>query len=111
VRALVLALVACSSSEAPAPPPPSGLPAIDGATVLARSSDRATLCLAGDAIDQITAALRRDGWTDIRTQNARDRVAIAAVRGAEHLSATTAHDARCAGTVVLVTVLQLPAAR
>jgi hypothetical protein len=106
-------------SSSPSPSvgtPSSGLawPKLDDVRVL-RVQEKpeghaiATWCIdAHDAVGRITRALERDGWTDIHTRGRRDRVGIAASRGATRFSATAGgRDERCAGTLVTATILEL----
>ena len=129
---LVVAFVACGSSEAPeqvgsasgsaAPPPvavtPALLPDIPGVKLLAQANKSdahatASWCIdEQDAIDRIKAALAKDGWTDVRMRGTTERPALAASRGDLRFSAAAGgpHD-RCAGTFVTATVMRIGAAR
>ena len=133
---LLVVLVACKGEPAPpttsnssAPPQAAAgsgapllkfMPVIDGAKDLGgRSSDSAytsTWCIdAADAIDQITSALRKDGWEDVRTRGQAPKIAIAGKKGNVRFSAKTGPPTdKCAGTYVIAWVatigaIQIPA--
>ena len=92
-------------------------PTIDGAKLLGRTTrDRiraiTTWCIdEHDAVERVMAALRRDGWTDVRSRGEGERIGIAASRGTVRFSATAGgHHERCAGTLVIATVMRLGSA-
>jgi hypothetical protein len=69
----------------------------------------ATWCIdEPDAIELIMAALRRDGWTDVRSRGEPPRRSIAGMKGDIRFSARTGgSDTRCAGTYAVATVMRL----
>lgn len=70
-----------------------------------------TWCIDQDATAQVTAALERDGWRDVRTIRAQ-QIAIAAVKGDIRFSARASSNLeRCAGTYLTATVMRLGASR
>ncbi len=90
------------------------MPSIEGAKILQTRTPSgahsiATWCIdEADPLARISAALERDGWTGIRTRGTGTKRAVAAQRGELRFSAiTAASDARCAGTVVNATVMEL----
>jgi hypothetical protein len=90
------------------------LPTIPSAKVLKTKSPNEAYALAtwcideADAIAQITAALERDGWRNVKTRGEAPQIAIAAMKGDVRFSARTGgSDQRCAGTYVTATVMRL----
>jgi hypothetical protein len=90
------------------------MPTIDGAKLLGqRTRDEVhaitTLCIdEHDATERVMAALRRDGWSDIRTRGEGERIGVAATKDDARFAASTgSRDERCAGTLVSATVMRL----
>jgi hypothetical protein len=123
VLAVALVLAGCKADKPEPPPPPvervapasapsAAMPVIDGAKPLPRAKpgdDVASWCIdEPDAVDRVTAALRRDGWSDVHTRGTGARIGIAANKGKIRFSGSTgARDDRCAGTVVIATMVNL----
>jgi hypothetical protein len=123
---VLLALVACKADDPAPSPAPVGsqtgpladvdglIPTVDGAKVLqsrarGEGAAMAVWCIdQPDVVDRIRAALVRDGWTDVRTRGKPEQLGIAANRGEARFSARLGvRDAKCAGTLVSVTVMRL----
>ena len=90
------------------------MPTIDGAKLISRTTRDHVHAITAwcidehDAVARVMAALRRDGWNDIRSRGEGQRIAIAATRGDLRFAATTGgRDERCAGTFVSGTVMRL----
>ena len=67
-----------------------------------------TWCIDQDATAQVTAALERDGWSDVRTLGTPPKIAIAAVKADIRFSARASSNLeRCAGTYLTATVMRL----
>lgn len=123
MRFLLLALVACTSEPTPSTSTGSGsaprdlaamLPKVASAKVLSTKAPNEayaleTWCIDQDATAQITNALERDGWSEVRTI-ATPQLAIAAIKGDIRFSARASSNLeRCAGTYLTATVMRLGA--
>lgn len=102
-----------AGSGAPSVPASQLMPNIDGAKLFQSRTQGlhafATWCIdEPDATERVMAALRRDGWTGIRTRGEGAHVGVAATKGDARFAANTAaHDERCAGTFISATVMRL----
>ena len=126
---MLCALVACKADSPPSPssgsatgaPPPRPspdatlrdlMPTIEGVKELhVATSERAYTAYwcfdAPDAIDQITSALRKAGWDDVRTKGQPPKIAIAGKKGDVRFSARTGPTDSCAGTYVIAWVARI----
>ena len=130
VALLVLVLVGCNAdkpstgSAAPTSTPGSAripiaqlVPTIDGAKLVkTRTRDEAQTFVVWcideqDATERVTAALRRDGWTEVMTRGSGDHIGVAASKPDARFSASTrGRDDKCAGSLVTATIMRFDAA-
>lgn len=131
--ALVIAITAIACKDKapsaptgadPAPPEPAKpgapvdlaamIPKVDSAKVLSKKSPNEAYALEtwcideADAIARVTAALERDGWTNVHTRGEPPKQAIAAMKGDIRFAGRTGGGTtRCAGTYLTATVMRL----